>query len=82
MRSYYFPRISMMAGTTLGSARVDTSPSSLSALTAILRRMRRMILPLRVLGRPAQLARGVSMQQHFTSQNFQACMRLFAQGFA
>ena len=42
-----------MAFTTLGSARVDTSPSSLSALTAILRRMRRMILPLRVFGRPA-----------------------------
>ena len=53
----HFPRISMMACTTLGSARVDTSPSSLSALTAILRRMRRMILPLRVLGRPAARAR-------------------------
>ena len=41
-----------MPCTMLGSASVDVSPSSSSFLTAILRRMRRMILPDLVLGRP------------------------------
>ena len=48
----HLPRRSMMPCTMLGSASVDVSPSSSSFLTAILRRMRRMILPDLVLGRP------------------------------
>ena len=50
--SAHLPRRSMMACTTPGSARVDVSPSSSSFLTAILRRMRLMILPDRVFGSP------------------------------
>jgi hypothetical protein len=38
--------------TTDGSARVEVSPSWSGAFSAILRRMRRMILPLRVFGSP------------------------------
>ncbi len=49
----HLPRVSSSCSTTEGSARVDTSPSSLSCLEAILRSTRRMILPERVLGRPA-----------------------------
>src|SRR5690606_11869400 len=41
-----------MASTTDGSARVDTSPRDSGSPSATLRRMRRMTLPLRVLGRP------------------------------
>src|ERR1017187_880358 len=40
------------ASTTCGSARVDVSPIWSTAFSAILRKMRRMILPERVLGRP------------------------------
>jgi pyruvate/2-oxoglutarate dehydrogenase complex dihydrolipoamide dehydrogenase (E3) component len=45
-------RFSTRSVTTAGSARVDVSPSWSASLAAILRRMRRMILPERVLGRP------------------------------
>src|ERR1017187_7078031 len=47
---YCFPFTS--ASTTCGSARVDVSPIWSTAFSAILRKMRRMILPERVLGRP------------------------------
>ena len=50
----HLPRNSMMPCTMPGSARVDVSPSSSSFLTAILRRMRLMILPDRVFGSPAK----------------------------
>src|ERR1019366_117874 len=40
------------SSTTEGSARVEISPRLLMSPSAILRRMRRMILPERVLGRP------------------------------
>jgi hypothetical protein len=49
---YRFMRFSMRSVTTPGSASVDTSPSEPSSFSATLRRMRRMILPERVLGRP------------------------------
>ena len=52
-----------MACTTPGSARVDVSPSSLSFLTAILRRMRLMILPDLVFGSP----------EHSTSRRWDIC---------
>ena len=42
-----------MPSTTIGSARVLTSPSSSDSLAAILRRIRRMILPDRVHGKPS-----------------------------
>gem|GEM_PF-4108729 len=40
------------ASTTDGSARVEVSPSWSGAFSAILRKIRRMILPLRVFGSP------------------------------
>ena len=43
---------SMRASTTAGSARVEVSPMLSLCCSTILRRMRRMILPERVLGRP------------------------------
>ena len=46
-------RLESRASTTEGSARVEVSPRELSSLAAILRSTRRMILPERVLGRPA-----------------------------
>ncbi len=45
-------RFSIRSSTTLGSARVLVSPRPSVSLAAILRRMRRMILPERVLGSP------------------------------
>ena len=45
-------RSSTSDATTDGSARVEVSPSWSGAFSAILRRMRRMILPERVFGRP------------------------------
>ena len=47
-----FIRFSTNSSTTLGSARVVTSPSASCSFAAILRKMRRMILPERVFGRP------------------------------
>ncbi len=44
--------VEMSMSTTLGSVRVLVSPSSEVSPEAILRRMRRMILPERVLGKP------------------------------
>ena len=44
--------VAINVSTTLGSVSVLTSPSSDVSPAAILRRMRRMILPERVLGRP------------------------------
>src|SRR3989344_2300447 len=49
---YRFRRCSIKPSTTVGSARVEVSPMFSSSLQAILRRMRRMILPERVFGRP------------------------------
>ncbi len=48
-------RPSMIFATTPGSASVVMSPSSVVLPSAILRRMRRMILPERVFGRPATI---------------------------
>ena len=45
-------RFSIRSSTTLGSARVEVSPRLPNSLSAILRRMRRMIFPDRVFGRP------------------------------
>src|SRR3954452_9248109 len=45
-------RFLMRSSTTVGSASVDVSPSAPNSFSAILRRMRRMILPERVFGRP------------------------------
>ena len=47
-----FMRFAIRSSTTAGSARVEVSPSAPKSFSAILRRMRRMILPDRVLGRP------------------------------
>src|SRR5690606_24173721 len=47
-----FTRFAIHWSTTAGSASVVVSPMFSSSLAAILRRMRRMILPERVLGRP------------------------------
>ena len=49
---YRFKRSFTSTGTTSGSASVEMSPSWSCSLAAILRRMRRMILPERVFGRP------------------------------
>jgi hypothetical protein len=49
---FLFCRFAIRSSTTAGSARVDVSPSAPKSSSAILRRMRRMILPERVLGRP------------------------------
>jgi len=45
-------RFSISSASTPGSASVEVSPRPSVSLAAILRRMRRMILPLRVFGRP------------------------------
>ncbi len=45
-------RLSTSCATTPGSASVEMSPSASCSLAAILRRMRRMILPERVFGSP------------------------------
>ena len=45
------PRCSMRFWTTAGSASVEMSPKLSSSFAAILRRMRRMILPDRVFGK-------------------------------
>mmetsp|Transcript_2388 Transcript_2388/g.3153 ORF Transcript_2388/g.3153 Transcript_2388/m.3153 type:complete len:243 (+) Transcript_2388:458-1186(+) len=45
-------RFSIRSSTTDGSARVEVSPREPKSFSAILRRMRRMILPDRVFGRP------------------------------
>ena len=45
-----FCRLSISSVTTAGSARVDVSPSEPYSFSAILRRIRRMILPERVFG--------------------------------
>src|SRR5262249_9718196 len=47
-----FWRLSTRSLTTAGSASVEVSPRFPNSSSAILRRMRRMILPERVLGRP------------------------------
>jgi hypothetical protein len=48
---YRFMRLPTRSSTTAGSAKVEVSPSWSCSLAAILRRMRRMILPERVFGR-------------------------------
>ena len=45
-------RFWIRSSTTPGSARVEVSPRLPNSLSAILRRMRRMIFPERVFGRP------------------------------
>src|SRR5882757_4030545 len=67
-------RFATRSSTTAGSARVLVSPRLDTSPSAILRRMRRMILPLRVLGRPGAncslsgAAIGpISVRTHFTS---------------
>ena len=49
---YLFWRFSIRSSTTAGSARVDVSPREVKSFSPILRKMRRMILPERVFGRP------------------------------
>src|SRR6476646_1185388 len=49
-----FCRFWMRSSTTVGSASVEISPRLEKSSSAILRRMRRMILPDRVLGRPGE----------------------------
>src|SRR5256885_14898700 len=49
---FLFWRFFTRSSTTAGSARVEMSPRLPYSSSAILRRMRRMILPERVLGRP------------------------------
>src|SRR4029079_18705609 len=49
---FLFCRFSTRSSTTAGSASVEVSPRLLGTSSAILRRMRRMILPERVFGRP------------------------------
>jgi hypothetical protein len=50
--NFYKGFSSIRVSTTTGSAKVDVSPNSSSCPPAIFRKMRRIILPLRVLGRP------------------------------
>src|SRR5690606_18611885 len=49
-----FCLFAIKSSTTAGSASVEVSPSEPKSSSAILRRMRRMILPERVLGRPGE----------------------------
>src|SRR6185312_15591953 len=51
-RHCYPTRFSTRSVTTPGSAKVDVSPRLSVSFAAILRRIRRMILPLRVFGSP------------------------------
>jgi hypothetical protein len=51
-RAYKPLRLSISSPTTAGSASVLVSPKESNSLAATLRRIRRMILPERVLGRP------------------------------
>ena len=53
-----FCLLSMRSSTTAGSARVEVSPSAPYSFSAILRKMRRMILPERVFGNSAPIERG------------------------
>src|SRR5690349_19574643 len=69
-----FIRLSISSLTTVGSAKVEVSPRLPYSFSAILRRMRRMILPERVLGRPGAhwirsgLAIGpISLRTHWIS---------------
>src|SRR5262249_9109881 len=73
-RTPYFPLFFTRSSTTAGSASVDVSPRLLKSFSTILRRMRRMILPERVLGRPGAhwMTSGVaigpiSLRTHATS---------------
>src|SRR5262245_40749101 len=50
--SHHFIRFFTRSSTTAGSARVLVSPRLETSFSAILRRMRRMILPERVFGSP------------------------------
>lgn len=50
---YAFLRFAINASTTDGSASVEVSPRFFKSFAAILRRMRRMTFPERVLGRPS-----------------------------
>src|SRR3546814_2163042 len=67
---YLFFRPSISPSTRLGSASVDVSPSDPKSFSAILRKIRRMILPERVLGRP-----GVRRSEEHTSE-LQSLMRI------
>src|SRR3954468_3278153 len=51
---FLFCRFLTRSSTTPGSAKVEVSPKLPGSSSAILRRMRRMILPERVLGRPGE----------------------------
>src|SRR5215469_9784126 len=69
------------SSTTVGSARVEVSPRLAVSPSAILRRMRRMILPERVLGRPGAnwitsgLAMGpISWPTNWRSSSFSASL--------
>jgi len=50
--TYLLARLLIKSSTTVGSANVEVSPNVLISLAAILRKIRRMILPERVFGRP------------------------------
>src|ERR1044071_8422259 len=50
--AFLFCRLFTRSSTTVGSASVEVSPRLPYSSSAILRRMRRMILPERVFGRP------------------------------
>ena len=51
-RYYLFARFSIKCSTTAGSANVEVSPSESISFAAILRNIRRIILPERVFGKP------------------------------
>src|SRR5579871_6718249 len=69
-----FWRFLTRSSTTAGSASVEVSPSEPGSSSAILRRIRRMILPERVLGRPGanwiwsgEAIGPISLRTHATS---------------
>src|SRR3546814_18095678 len=73
----YRARFATRLSTTDGSASVVVSPKLLVSPSAIFRRIRRMILPERVLGRPGEnwIVSGVaigpiSVRTHFTSSEY------------
>jgi len=70
MKGLYSPGLSRTSSsTTPGSASVDVSPSAPNSPSAILRRMRRMILPERVYGSPgANFSRGDQTLLYFSNR--------------
>src|SRR3990167_505180 len=82
LAGHWLTRLSIRSLTTAGSARVVVSPRFSSSLAAILRRMRRMILPERVLGRPGAhwIRSGRAMAPISFATRFSSSLRSASEG--